>query len=384
MFFRIFDRYIWKQIAFTTLTGVLVLTGVMVLGNVFKEMQRLLGDTSSLPVIVILKFISYIIPYSLIFTIPWALLTAILLVFGRMSADNEMTALRMTGMSMTRICASVFILAVILSSVCYFVNVELAPIAKSKIKRLFYDLTLDDPAMLFQPGKVLDKFPGYRIYTKKRDGNKLQDIEIIETNGRKCVRYIRAQRADVEITRGVTDFILRLRNGHLETTDNNGADPNSDPPELINALRFVDFKEMAITFPLSKLKEKTEHINSSMKDTDTLWNEVHTGTNSVDGLTMTDKMLSASKTELSMRYSFSFAALVFTLVGIPLGITAQRRETSIGFALSLIVAVSYIFIIIFANTLNEQPSIYPHLLMWMPNIIFIIIGWRLFYKLSCR
>ncbi|CAN5853481.1 LptF/LptG family permease [soil metagenome] len=382
MFFRIFDRYIWKQIAFTTLTGVLVLTGVMVLGNVFKEMQRLLGDTSSLPFLLILKFISYIIPYSLIFTIPWALLTAILLVFGRMSADNEMTALRMTGMSMTRICAPVFVLAVILSSVCYFVNVELAPIAKTKVKRLFYDLTLDDPAMLFQPGKVLDKFPGYRIYTRKRDGNKLQDVEIIETinGGRKASRYIRAQRAEVEITPGVTDFILRLHSFHLETTD----DPNVDPPDLINALRSVDSKEMAITFPLSKLKEKTERINSSMKDTSSLWSEVQTGANSVDGIKMTKQMLSASKTELSMRYSFSFAALVFTLIGIPLAITAQRRETSIGFALSLIVAVSYIFIIIFANTVNEQASLYPHLLMWLPNIIFIFIGWRLFNKLSRR
>lgn len=386
MFFRIFDRYIWKQIAYTTLTGVLVLTGVMVLGNVFKEMQRLLGDTSALPVLIIVKFISYIIPYSLIFTIPWALLTAILLVFGRMSADNEMTALRMTGMSMTRICASVFILATILSAVCYFVNVELAPIAKTKVKRLFYDLTLDDPAMLFQAGKVLDKFPGYRIYTKKRDGNKLQDVEIIETklNGRQCGRYIRAQRAEVEITPGVTDFILRLHNGHLETTDSNGADPNADPAELINALRFVDFKEMAITFPLSKLKEKTERINSSMKDTNNLWNEVKTGVSSIDGSPLNKQMLSASKTELSMRYSFSFAAMVFTLVGIPLGITAQRRETSIGFALSLMVAVAYIFIIIFANTVNEQASLYPHLLMWLPNIIFIIVGWRLFNKLSRR
>ena len=94
---RIFDRYIWGQIATSTLTGVLVLTGVMVLGNVFKEMERLLGDTSALPIVAVFQFILYVIPYSLIFTVPWALLSAILLVFGRMSADNEMTALRMTG-----------------------------------------------------------------------------------------------------------------------------------------------------------------------------------------------------------------------------------------------------------------------------------------------
>ena len=146
----IFDRYIWRQVFSSMLTGVIVLTGVMVLGNVFKEMERLLGDTSSLPLFAVLEFIGYVIPYSLIFTIPWALLTAILLVFGRLSADNEMTALRMTGRSMPRICASVFILAGLLSVVCYFVNVDLAPFAKARIKRLFYDLALDQPEMLFQ------------------------------------------------------------------------------------------------------------------------------------------------------------------------------------------------------------------------------------------
>ena len=158
----IFDRYIARQVFSSMLTGVIVLTGVMVLGNVFKEMERLLGDTSSLPFSAALKFIAFVIPYSLIFTIPWAMLTAILLVFGRMSADNEMTALRMTGRSMPRICAPVFVLAVLMSVVCYFVNVDLAPFCKNSIKRLFYDLTLERPEMLFQPGKIVDKFPGYQ------------------------------------------------------------------------------------------------------------------------------------------------------------------------------------------------------------------------------
>src|SRR3954464_14940718 len=145
---RIFDRYLWSQTSGSTFIGVVVLTGVMVLANVFKEMERLLGDTSSLPIFTVFQFIMYVIPYSLIFTIPWALLTAILLVFGRMSADNEMTALRMTGMPMWRICLPVFILAIAMSGVCFWVNIHLAPMAKTKIKKLFYNMALDDPAVL--------------------------------------------------------------------------------------------------------------------------------------------------------------------------------------------------------------------------------------------
>jgi lipopolysaccharide export LptBFGC system permease protein LptF len=382
---RIFDRYVWSQVSGSTFMGVMVLTGVMVLANVFKEMERLLGDTSSLPLWTMFQFILYVIPYSLIFTIPWALLTAILLVFGRMSADNEMTALRMTGMSMPRICAPVFILAVLMSGVCYWVNVELAPHAKTKIKGLFRAQIMDDPAMLFQPGKVLDKFPGYRIYTRERNGNKLKDVEIVQTNLGRCERYIRAERAELEITPGITDFILRLEFAHVET--GGGEAENATAGEQINIendIQVVDFDKTAITFPLSRLKEKTERVTNSMKDTDRLWDEVKTGISSVNGIPLDKKYVSASKTELSMRYSFSMAAFVFTLVGIPLGITAQRRETSIGFALSLIVAVSYIFFIIFAGTLNEKPKLYPHLIMWVPNVLFLAIGGRLFWKLCKR
>jgi lipopolysaccharide export LptBFGC system permease protein LptF len=381
---RIFDRYVWSQVSGSTFTGVAVLTGVMVLANVFKEMERLLGDTSALPIWTVFQFILYVIPYSLVFTIPWALLTAILLVFGRMSADNEMTALRMTGMSMPRICVPVFILAVLMSGVCYWVNIELAPLAKTKIKRLFYDLALDNPAMLFQPGKVLDKFPGFRIYTRDRKDNNLKDVEIIKTTQGKNEFYIRAERAEVEVTPGVTDFTLRLHRAHVEQGGGEADKSAAEEIEIINDLQSYDLGEMPMTFPLSELKAKTERVTNSMKDTGALWSEVKTGISSVNGQPMDKKFVSASRTELSMRYSFSLAAIVFTLVGIPLGITAQRRETSVGFALSLGVAVGYMFFIIFVGGLNEKPSVYPHLLMWIPNILFLAIGGRLFWKLCKR
>ena len=242
---------------------------------------------------------------------------------------------------------------------------------------------MDDPAMLFQPGKVLDKFPGFRIYTKERDGNILKDVEIIQTTQGKSERYYRAKRAEIEITPGVTDFILRLYNAHIETPRGGGDKPGGEEVDISNDIQPADAKVTGITFPLSKLKEKTERVTNSMKDTPALWEEVKTGVSSVTGLPMNKKFISASRTELSMRYSFSLAAFVFTLVGIPLGITAQRRETSIGFALSLGVAVAYMVIIIFVGTINEKPSLYPQVLMWIPNVLFLGVGGRLFYKL-CR
>lgn len=380
MYFKIniFDRYIWRQVFSSMLIGVIVLTGVMVLGNVFKEMERLLGDTSALPLSAVLKFISFVIPYSLIFTIPWAMLTGILLVFGRMSADNEMTALRMTGRSMPRICAPVFVLALMMSVVCYFVNVDLAPYCKKSIKRLFVDLTLDRPEMLFQPGKVVTKFPGYVISTGARNDKVLSNVEIFETAGGYNHRYTRASRAEVIVKPGDSDFVLSMFNAHIETPKETD-DKNVD---VLNDLQSINLAETAITFPLGKLKEKTDRISPSMKDTDTLWREVRSGHDSTTGKKAERKLISASLTEANMRYSFSLACITFAFVGIPLGITAQRRETSIGFALSLMVAAGYIIFITYADSIKEKHEMYPHLLMWVPNVIFLTVGGVLFYRLS--
>ncbi len=135
-------------------------------------------------------------------------------------------------------------------------------------------------------------------------------------------------------------------------------------------------------FPLSDLKGKTERINASMKSTMALWGEVMSGTDSATGLELDKKAKSVALTEVSKRYSFSLACLTFALIGIPLGITAQRRETTAGFVLSLVTALAYYFFILLADMFNEKPSVYPHLLMWLPNFLFLGLGGWMFYKLS--
>ncbi len=374
MFPTIFDRYLGRQVGAATFMGVVLLSGVMVLGNVYKKLGELLGNTE-LPLSVMVEFVSLVVPFSLIFTIPWAFLTGILLVFGRLSADNELIALRMTGMSMIRICLSVFVLAVVLSGVCYWVNVSLAPSAKNRIKRMFYEVALKDPASLFQEGRVLDKVPGYRVFTGSRDGNELKDLHIVEFKEGAAQTWISAKEATLVPQEGELDFVLQLRGAKIERVIYGpDAKPNQVDP--------VISETMPLVFPLSRLAEDTVRVNASMKSTPTLWEEVQSWKDSVTGAELTPETRSLSLTELSKRYSFSLACFTFALVGIPLGVTAQRRETSSGFALSLITATVYIGIIIFADGLNDKPEQYPHLVMWVPNVLFLGIGAWLFARLN--
>jgi lipopolysaccharide export system permease protein len=94
--------------------------------------------------------------------------------------------------------------------------------------------------------------------------------------------------------------------------------------------------------------------------------------------------LSAIRTETNKRFSFSLASFAFCLIAVPLAITAHRKETSVGFLFSLVVAFVYFFFIVMVDTVATNPKFHPELLIWLPNVVFISLGAFLFFRMSRR
>jgi lipopolysaccharide export LptBFGC system permease protein LptF len=372
----IIDRYIARQVLQTTFAGVVVLTGVLVLGIVYKELGKLLGE-QEVSLANFMKVLTPFMLFSVTYTIPWSFLTAILLVFGRMSADNELISLRMAGVSTVRICLPIFVIAAAFSSFCFVVNARLYPVAKAQMDRMIYDMASADPAALFQAGTLVDQLPGLLIYAGENVDGELRDVRIVRlAGGRRPSSFLFASRARVDGGEGGDDFWLEFDEQEIVVID----EAVDDRAEGVSR---ASVREGIQSFSLASLREKLEQVKAGAKLSTALGRELQTGVDSATGLEMDVRSYSEALTEYHKRISLALACITFALVGIPLGVTAQRRETSIGFALSLIVAFLYLLFAIIGDNRRGDPEVYPQVLVWLPNVIFGSLGLLLFIRL-CR
>jgi lipopolysaccharide export system permease protein len=86
--------------------------------------------------------------------------------------------------------------------------------------------------------------------------------------------------------------------------------------------------------------------------------------------------------ELQNRFAIPFAAMVFAVVAVPLGMQNRRSGKSAGFSVSIAVLLAYYVMLSLLRTLAERGNIPPALAVWLPNIIFLAGGWYLLRLVS--
>ena len=365
---KLIDRAISRELLVNVLFAIAVLSLVLVVGQILRKLLPLLVN-HDVPVEYLLSFIAYVLPFSLIFTIPWGLLTAILLVFGRLSADNELIALRSNGVSITRICVPLAVVALACAAICLWLNVQVAPAAQEKLRSTIFDLATRNPMALFGSDQVIDQFPGRKIYVGKKEGNKLDNIIVFEMDDHALpirVTYARTGmlQADLENKR----ILMHLYEARYQQRD------EKDPLDLRKIRDGISMTEGTLPISLEELyqKEKKKPSRSALSIAQLL-----------DQLkSENQRERSESRTEINKRFSFPFSCLAFAVIGVPLGVTAHRRETSIGFAMGLIVAIAYFLFVILGDTLRSTPSVHPELMVWFPNVLFGVLGVILFRRLA--
>jgi lipopolysaccharide export system permease protein len=368
---NLIDRYVGRAVLVTTLYGVFVLSVVLVLGNIFKELLDLLINRD-VPLEYVLLFMLYVLPFSLTFTVPWGFLTSVLLVFGRMSADNEMIALRACGVSLLRVCLPVLGVGLLLSVFTFWINARVAPLAEQAMRESIATMARSNPSSLFVADEVVGDFRGKKIFVGGKTGPQLRDITVIEQdNSAMPERIIHARSGEIQTDEEAGELLLTLRDARFEQRD--AARMN----DLTVIRHGISVGEVTVAIPLDDLV--AGHLKKRPLRAYTLgellayWPEVRGTEAGVSVLT-----------EASKRISMSVACVAFALMAMPLGVTAQRKETSVGFGISLGLAFSYFLFVVLAEMLKANAAALPYLLLWVPNNIFVGAGTWLLLRLDYR
>ncbi|HEY9509046.1 MAG TPA: LptF/LptG family permease [Verrucomicrobiae bacterium] len=381
------SRYLLRQIIATLLMTAAVFTFVLLLGNMLKDILPLLMSQKA-SFGSILQAFGLLVPFVGVFALPMGMLTATLLVFGRFSADQELTAARASGISLLSLIFPILILSLVLSGVSAYVNLDAGPRSRVAFKKLLFNLTANLATLQLPEGRpVTIKGEGEDSYTISVGQNRnqiLKDVHLFQVkNETNLEMIVNAPTGRIEVDTTNRLVYLRLSDANMIYVANNT--PMSGDVvfklELDSAGRSL--KKPGITdMTFGELKAELNALENRLSlplPVQKLSPESAQKKRQVVKKQIAD-VTEPYRMQIHRRVAFSFACFGFTLVGIPLGIRVHRRETNIGIVIALLLVGVYYGLLVVAESMTNRPEFAPHLLMWLPNFVFQAVGAVLLWR----
>lgn len=378
--------YLTRQVLTTLLMTVAVFTFVLLLATVMKEILGLLLNRQA-SLISVGKAIGLLIPFLMVFALPMGMLTATLLVFGRFSADNELTAVRASGVSLVSLVAPVFLLGVAMSALTALINMQWAPQCRVGYKELLVSIRNTRPTTFIPERTYITDFKDSIVYVRKIRGSNLEDVLIYHLgSSNQVVDYIRAERGHLRVDPANNEAFVTLFDGY-RVVINDGKPSTFSAPESqfsyplqpVSTQNRADITELTFWQLWEEMRELEERMSEPLNRgkpgaSDTRHRIKQLNTPGRIDLT------SPLRVQAHRQVAFSFSCFAFTMIGIPLGIRSHRRETTWGIAVALVLVILYYSFFVIGQALETKHELAPHLILWLPNFIFQAIGAVLLWR----
>jgi lipopolysaccharide export system permease protein len=360
---KIIHRYIFKEIASSFIIILFILTFVLLMGKILQVMDLVINKGIS--VFAIAKLILFLLPSLMLFTVPIALLIAILIAMGRLSADNEITALKTSGISLMQIYYPVAIASLIAFIITIILGYFLVPQSNFATKRLLFTIVQQNATIGIKEKVFNSDFKGFVFYADRIPVNKnyMEGVVISDNRIIGEQNTILAKKAFLVSDPESMTLKLKLEKGSIHTVSLD-----------LKKYRKIDFNNYDINLDLSTALANLEESSKSSTE-----------------MTMTELLEKMKKPgmekaavrelaiEVHKKFSIPLSSIFFGLLALPLGINSHRSIKSRGFAVGIIVVSLYYLLRIGGEALVETGYISPEIGVWTPNFIFALLGISLFY-----
>lgn len=356
-----------------------------------------------LPISIVGQILIYTLPLILSYSAPMAILVAIIMSFGRAAQDNEILALKTSGLPFRSIMRVPFAITLTFTLFLGFFNNYLLPESNHRVRNLMLDVTRKRPAIRLPEGIFTNEFPGYTIYIGEKDEGRsiIRDITIYSARDGALITAPRGELKSFD-----EEDILRftLYDGELhQLVDSTKYQKTRFDKQIINMKLDTDLVRKERSYrnenelTVDGLEDKIRETKQKIVDLRLEIAEI--GSNAIDSYLQDDvsgfdranfeierrirtiegdsRKLSRYEVAYYKKFSLAFACIVFLIIGAPLGYIFKRGGIA-GILVGVLLFSSYYVLVIAGEEFADRRNFPAFWGMWLPNFILLAIGIYMF------
>ena len=367
---KILTRYTLKEFLPPFFLALVCFTSLLLLDEIFR-LTKLFVRKGVSPEYLI-KLLIYILPATLVVTIPMATLVGILLALGRFASDNEITAMRAHGVSFYQILLPLLLVSLMLSVTDLFFMDRALPRGNAAYAALKRDISMRNSAVVLEEGVAMKELERegkiWMFESMDAATGRLQNVKVWDAIWVGKPRLIQAKTATIGFEDG---------QGWLTLYDGMTYEPVTGAPE---AFRITEFAEDRIALDFSEVLERSPYEHKSPRLMSIAELKRHIETLRVDTPSSDSQRFLRldqqryAQVEYYKKFSIPFACLVFGLIGVPLGLMVKRSGKMVGFGIGLGLILVYYLLLQIGQDTGRNGFLPPVLAMWLPNIVIGVLG----------
>ncbi len=391
-------RYILKAHFGPFLFSFVIITFILVMDIIFQIANLIIGKNLDLFIVLEVFFLN--LAWIVAVSIPMSVLVATLMAFGRLSADNEITALKAGGVSFYQMISPALATGIMLG-VCHFYFMDIIlPEANYRARSLMNDIHRARPTLLFTEGIFMKDIPGYSILIDRVNprNNEIYSITIYETGNRRYPRLLTAKSGEFHVNESGSRVTLMLHDGELlqhdeasgryfkEVFERQRFSIRSEPSGVQRSeAGSRSDRELNIAMMRQKIDDWQKEIDEARANLEAGTDHAAAKADSVEAhrveaertISLIQRQKNSYVVEIHKKYAISAACLVFVLIGAPLGMRIRRGSIGVSVGVSLGFFLLYWACLLGGEELADRDLFDPIWAMWAANIVIGIPGFIL-------
>ncbi len=397
---KVLTRYLLKAHIGPFLFAFLALTGVILINTLARQLASLAGK--GLPLDIVLQFFVLSLPSNIALTLPMAVLVSVLYTFSQLSADNEIMALKASGVDLRRLVLPLVMAGALITGGMIWFNDRVLPESNHQWRELMVDIGRKSPLFTLREQTINSIRTGdgmSRYYLRagriSPNSNRMHDVTIYDISNPRVGRTIYADSGRMAFNQSRTDLYLTLFDGHLREVDLN--EPQSfqrvgfsqqvmkmagvgNELDRQTDSEFRGDREMTIAM----MSGRIDTLRAELAEVETMVQgdlppSAGGVSSAAERTSALDRQIRELQVETQKKLSIAAATLVFVLLGAPLALRFPQGGVGMVIAFSLGIFALYYVGLIGGEELADRGYVTPLGAMWAMNALLTVVGlWGLF------